>query len=831
MNTVLSSLLLFAVGWSLASSFLARRANFLNAFQHRQFSLKDGDCIDALQSTNNNLHDTVSSSQLIHGSKFIDSVSVRNWGVFDSAHVALSGSPSFIVITGETGSGKSVFISAIEYICGLSKKHQFGLSKKNADVTVTSKVSLSLGSSSSSLQNYDRVFDVNTRKSFCENNGQKVSVKTVTSSLSKVVRFWSSDSMKKLEADGFLQYIDQYLPPEDQEHLETVKQLYDDWIESYALLERYQNLEERMIDGNEFALITHFLEEIKLFESKVRSFMEEVEIMTEDFAADVGDEDDGNLSPMDKLVVSIRELREVEMVSLDDQAADGTLDLSLAWEILGDAEYVLKQLSKSLGATQLHSQTTPNDKAKAKSGEVSHTVDAYTLETLRGSVADFGENLLDLRKVFNDMGFLSAAMDGNIEVGYDSIQSALEFLSKAKENVRALAKAVPDYSAYLSTITVLKGEWDQLSRKHNVQPSGLQKLKQSWRRDLVSMTDLITLLPQQKQKEADAREAFVRSAVSLSYRRYYTAKVLADKVNELLPELEMADKVINIKLESAFDISSLIQSVQSEEMNEDILQHLTEEIVESIKPSGLLSQTGWDKASLVISTSSMQNHGVVMLGTYSSIHVSSKPAASKRKSKKNFSYDEGDELGVNNALSVASILSSGECARLALAFETICYDNNSKNSEEEAFLIFDEIDAHIGGEAAVAVAKLLKKQGKRRQILAVTHNPIIAAAADKHFVVENLKSDSIKDDVRSFQFNSKDENKGDKSYGNSGSLQSIQSFLTNFNSDDLFRKSSRISELSIRQEREKEISRMATGNLNTEAGINLAKALLDASYQ
>ena len=50
--------------------------------------------------------------------------------------------------------------------------------------------------------------------------------------------------------------------------------------------------------------------------------------------------------------------------------------------------------------------------------------------------------------------------------------------------------------------------------------------------------------------------------------------------------------------------------------------------------------------------------------------------------------------------------------------------------------MFDEIDAHVGGDAAVAVAKLLRRQGQYRHIVAVTHNPVIAAAADRHFVVQ-----------------------------------------------------------------------------------------------
>ena len=50
---------------------------------------------------------------------FIDSIRIQKWGVFNNATIDFTGKPCFIAITGETGSGKSIFISALEYIAGL----------------------------------------------------------------------------------------------------------------------------------------------------------------------------------------------------------------------------------------------------------------------------------------------------------------------------------------------------------------------------------------------------------------------------------------------------------------------------------------------------------------------------------------------------------------------------------------------------------------------------------------------------------------------------------------------------------------------------------------
>src|SRR4029453_14196534 len=50
-------------------------------------------------------------------------------------------------------------------------------------------------------------------------------------------------------------------------------------------------------------------------------------------------------------------------------------------------------------------------------------------------------------------------------------------------------------------------------------------------------------------------------------------------------------------------------------------------------------------------------------------------------------------------------------------------------------LVFDEVDAGIGGAVAATVGRLLQSLGNRRQVLCVTHLPQVAAFADAHFRV------------------------------------------------------------------------------------------------
>jgi DNA repair protein RecN (Recombination protein N) len=79
------------------------------------------------------------------------------------------------------------------------------------------------------------------------------------------------------------------------------------------------------------------------------------------------------------------------------------------------------------------------------------------------------------------------------------------------------------------------------------------------------------------------------------------------------------------------------------------------------------------------------------------------------------------------------IASGGELSRVALALKT-CASRPGKGTPRT--LVFDEVDAGVGGSAAEAVGRRLKKLSTSSQILCVTHLPQIAGFADHHYYVE-----------------------------------------------------------------------------------------------
>jgi len=87
------------------------------------------------------------------------------------------------------------------------------------------------------------------------------------------------------------------------------------------------------------------------------------------------------------------------------------------------------------------------------------------------------------------------------------------------------------------------------------------------------------------------------------------------------------------------------------------------------------------------------------------------------------------------------IASGGELSRVMLALKaSVEAGSRKKTTGAQRTLIFDEIDAGIGGRAAEAVGKKLKSLARANQVLCVSHLPQIATFADHHYLIEKKKA-------------------------------------------------------------------------------------------
>jgi DNA repair protein RecN (Recombination protein N) len=87
---------------------------------------------------------------------------------------------------------------------------------------------------------------------------------------------------------------------------------------------------------------------------------------------------------------------------------------------------------------------------------------------------------------------------------------------------------------------------------------------------------------------------------------------------------------------------------------------------------------------------------------------------------------------------IAKVASGGELARISLAIAVI-----ASSASNIPTLIFDEVDAGIGGAVAQTVGKLLKQLGQQHQVMCVTHLPQVAAQGDHQWRVQKMIENQV----------------------------------------------------------------------------------------
>jgi len=99
------------------------------------------------------------------------------------------------------------------------------------------------------------------------------------------------------------------------------------------------------------------------------------------------------------------------------------------------------------------------------------------------------------------------------------------------------------------------------------------------------------------------------------------------------------------------------------------------------------------------------------------------------------------ELSANPGVALRPLgraASGGELSRVMLALRVVL-----AGTDKTPTLVFDEVDAGVGGRTAAAVGRRLAQLARHHQVLVVTHLPQIAAFADRHFTVEKHAAEGV----------------------------------------------------------------------------------------
>ncbi|MBK4141480.1 DNA repair protein RecN [Corynebacterium macginleyi] len=168
--------------------------------------------------------------------------------------------------------------------------------------------------------------------------------------------------------------------------------------------------------------------------------------------------------------------------------------------------------------------------------------------------------------------------------------------------------------------------------------------------------------------------------------------------------------------------------LQSMDTSAEVLEELKAQVKEAeqeMKQKAAELTKGRRKAAQVLGKSVTEElHGLAMPNSTLTVKLST-----ARYSK---TGADSAELQLNGK-QLATAASGGELSRVMLALEVVLA------SEDGATLVFDEVDAGVGGRAAVEIGRRLARLAAHNQVIVVTHLPQVAAYADAHLHVSKDK--------------------------------------------------------------------------------------------
>ena len=463
-------------------------------------------------------------------------------------------------------------------------------------------------------------------------------------------------------------------------------------------------------DGDNVELLRHWIDEIDEFENRINSFQDSIlssegtaSLLREDEPRMEGEQellpDDNSFATRLKQFADCSWVDDAttnyETTSVKNSCFSGILELRDGVKQLDD-QLITAQLSCDL----LSSLSTDSSVA-------------YALEKSRNNLFDLsGENSnSDIERAAEKSHDLLNKLE-------DALNQCTKFMEDDSDGLLSSLNILRQ-SIHLSVeeVDAIIADWSFLSRKHGINTFSLPSLQRSLQLELNGNVEATLELPKAKSEEQESLTSFEALSNELSRERLGVALNLSHCVTGRMKSLGMEGSTFEVNLKAG--VRSCTDSAAFAEN----------------------SILGIDSVDFLLLHRQIRSD-----------------RGSERRSQ---TVDEkNNETGGNLEI----IGSSGEKARILLAIETdfpgavgaccgkIPSTSISSSLVTPVAIVYDEIDAHVGGRAAVALAKLLADQtrsssddrgkspecSKRGQILSITHCPSVAAVADHHVIIQKL---------------------------------------------------------------------------------------------
>ncbi|SIS19596.1 DNA repair protein RecN [Williamsia sterculiae] len=303
------------------------------------------------------------------------------------------------------------------------------------------------------------------------------------------------------------------------------------------------------------------------------------------------------------------------------------------------------------------------------------------LETVRTAAATAHatavgtDDAIDGGSVLNGLGEVRSALES---VGDPTLQGLLPRVQEALTVVGDLAAELGDFLSGLPTdaselekLLTRQAELRSLVRKYAPDIDGVI----GWRRDAEARLDTLgdpdTSLDELEAAAGAAADELAGAAVALTQARTKAAKNLSAAVSAELAGLAMGDAVIDVR------------------------------VGPDVAGDG-------DPRTLAVRGSHLHagRHGVDRVEFAMAAHPGAPP------------------------LPIGKSASGGELSRVMLALEVVLASDDTGST-----MVFDEVDAGVGGHAAVEIGRRLARLARHHQVIVVTHLPQVAAFADNHLLI------------------------------------------------------------------------------------------------
>lgn len=257
-------------------------------------------------------------------------------------------------------------------------------------------------------------------------------------------------------------------------------------------------------------------------------------------------------------------------------------------------------------------------------------------------------------------------------------------------------------------------------------------------------------------KHLPAAEAWAAEAEDLTVRIQELSRTVADAASKLdvgeedLEELDARLTLINRLLRKyekgignqGSGVGGLLELLEAKKAKLDALEHCEERVAEleakiavadkAVRTAGAeltkKRRAAAEKLSKAV-TAELKDLGFLQAKFFVALEPIEPEAHGMDRVVYMFEPNPGEA-----ARPLAAIASSGEIARVMLALKT-CTSQTSQTFQTSQTLVFDEIDANIGGEVGKIVGEKMRMVAKSHQVIAITHLPQSAVCGERHLVV------------------------------------------------------------------------------------------------